>query len=830
MRVDANRLNRADGASGAFAARARRSLTALALGGLALAGFQGIGAPAGAAQPALSRAEPPGAQRGVETSIVFRGARLQDAEEVIFTGTGVQVTKITAAAGDNIIANVLIAPDAELGPREFHIRTRSGLTGMQLFSVGALPNVAEVEPNNKIEEAQKIALNVTVNGIVQGEEVDYYAFEAAEGQRINFEIEGLRLGTSVLDPQLTLFDPTGREIAAVDDTPLLGQDAAFGFVAPTAGVYRIQAREASYGGGGDNWYRLHVGTFPRPSGVFPPGGKPGQEIDAKWLGDAKTPDGKAAMPAQAGMRGLFPAVDGAVPPSGVPVRVSDLENFIEAEPNNELAAATPVTIPGAFNGVIGEPGDVDRFVFDGVKGQVFDVQLYGRRLRSPLDSVVTFMYADGRGIAADDDAVKPDSYMRITVPEDGKFALLVQDQLARGGPDFLYRLEVAPIEVGVSVVPYMPGQRDVQSLQLPIGNRMAYMLSVRRKDMGGDMKLTAENLPPGVTVELGDCPNGVGDIPVLFTADPATTSSGRLVDLVVKPADENVKVVGHMDETIEHIRILNNVPVLLHQMKALPAAVVEKAPFSIEVTEPKVPILRNGVMNLLVKATRAEGYVQPINLRMMWNPPGISSAVATIAADKTTTTLQVTAAGNAGVGDWKIAVIASAAYVDSSIEVSSQLLKLAVAEPWINIGFEKSRTDQGTETQIVGALTIAHPFEGEATVTLLGMPPSTVVEPIKITKDTTAVTYKVKVGADTPPTKYNGMVAQAVITDQGEPITLNIGGLELRVDKPLGTPAPTPPPPAADGAPAPTPAPPPAGPQRGDRKPAKGIAPFNRAG
>ncbi len=42
----------------------------------------------------------------------------------------------------------------------------------------------------------------------------------------------------------------------------------------------------------------------------------------------------------------------------------------------------------ALNGVIEKPGDVDQFVFKATKGQVFDIQCYARRIRSPLDSVM----------------------------------------------------------------------------------------------------------------------------------------------------------------------------------------------------------------------------------------------------------------------------------------------------------------------------------------------------------------------------------------------------------------------------------------------------------
>ena len=37
-------------------------------------------------------------------------------------------------------------------------------------------------------------MNVTVNGVADNEDVDYYVVQAKKGERISVEVEGLRLG------------------------------------------------------------------------------------------------------------------------------------------------------------------------------------------------------------------------------------------------------------------------------------------------------------------------------------------------------------------------------------------------------------------------------------------------------------------------------------------------------------------------------------------------------------------------------------------------------------------------------------------------------------
>ena len=70
---------------------------------------------------------------------------------------------------------------------------------------------------------------------------------------------------------------------------MVWQDAAISAVVPQDGSYLIEVRESSFGGSDRCRYRLHVGTFPRPLAVFPPGGRPGESLEVRWLGDAAGP-------------------------------------------------------------------------------------------------------------------------------------------------------------------------------------------------------------------------------------------------------------------------------------------------------------------------------------------------------------------------------------------------------------------------------------------------------------------------------------------------------------------------------------------------------------
>jgi hypothetical protein len=364
-----------------------------------------------AASPSLGSIAPYAGQRGTEIDVSFNGARLADAQEILFFEPGISTLSLEAGQDITVKARLSIAADCQLGNHAVRVRTASGISELRTFSVGALAEVAEAEPNSEFEAPQAISLDSTVNGVVQNEDVDYFAVEAKKGERITAEIEGLRLGMTFFDPYVGILDAKRFELARSDDAPLVNQDCMCSIVAPEDGTYIIEARETSFAGNGSCLYRLHVGRYPRPTAVLPFGGKPGESLDVQWLGDVTGPRGeKITLPAEASDEfAIFARDDHGVSPSAVPFRLVDLNSVMEAEPNQTPETATACEAPIAANGVIGEPGDVDCFKFPATKGQVFDVRVLARQFGSPLDSVLNVNRIGGAGVAGNDDSGGPDS-------------------------------------------------------------------------------------------------------------------------------------------------------------------------------------------------------------------------------------------------------------------------------------------------------------------------------------------------------------------------------------------------------------------------------------
>jgi len=763
-----------------------------------------------AASPSLGSITPYGAQRGTEVDVNFNGARLADAQEVYFYDPGITVTKLEATE-TAVKTKLKIAPDCRLGVHAMRVRAATGTSELRLFYVGALPTVSEVEPNNDFAAPQKIALDSTVAGVTENEDVDYFVVEAKKGERITAEIEGIRLGYAFFDPYVAILDMRRFELAASDDSALVRQDAIASVIAPEDGKYIIQVRETAYGGSGACTYRLHVGRFPRPRATLPAGGKPGEALDIRWLGDVTGERvEKITLPAATPQRfGLFAQDDKGIAPSPNVFRLGDLPNLLEVEPNNDAAKATVFTAPAALGGVISQPGDVDGFKFAAKKGEQYEVRVLARGIRSPLDPVLNIVRAsNGAGVTSNDDSGGPDCYVRLAVPEDDQYVILVNDHLGKGGVDYAYRVEITPVKPRLVMgLPERSQFVDV-TIDVPQGNRTAILVSASRADFGGDLTIDVKDMPAGVTLETDKMPANQTTVPVLFTAAPGAALSGRLADVVGVTADPNQKIEGHLEQMTSLVRGQNNINVWTHTEERMAMSVTAEAPFKIEVVEPKVPLVRDGSMDLKIRATRKEGFIAPIAVYMLYNPPGVGSSGSIVIPEKTTeVVIPLTANGAAEVRAWKIAVMGSATVGNGNVLVSSQLAKLDVAEPFVAFAYGAAAVEQGKETEVVVKVTKNKDFEGAAKVELLGLPNEVTTQPLEITKDTPEVIFKVKSTANSPVGKHKTLLARAVITASGEPITHMLGTGELRIDAPL-PPKPMAPAVAAAPAAAATPAPP----------------------
>jgi hypothetical protein len=763
--------------------------------------------PALAVSPTVRLIQPVGGQRGTEVTVMLTGQRLTDIQEILFYQPGITVTKIVGGKDAQAIATFKIAPSAELGLHDFRVRTATGISSLKTFSVGSLRDVAEVEPNNDFARPQKVNINVTVNGLAGNEDIDYYEVQAKKGERITAEVEGIRLGLTLFDPYVAILNPKRFELASSDDNALTWQDCFVSLVAPEDGPYIIAVREAAFAGNSQCLYRLHVGNFPRPTATLPSGGKLGEHLRIRWIGDVLgETTTEIDLPGHADRDfGLLAHDSSGYAPYPNIFRLSSFGNTIEAEPNDTHDRATPFTPPVALNGVIEKPGDVDSFTFHAKKGQTYDIRVFARQIRSPLDPVIRLFAKSAGQVAANDDSVGPDSYIRFNAPRDGDFVIALSDHLKKGGPEYTYRVEISSATPRLELSTPNESLRrgtSVMALSVPKGNRQAILIQASREGFSGALTLSAENLPPGVTVESDEMSASNSVIPVLFHADAKAPVGARLANVVGRPTDSSKQVPSEFSSTAELVLGQNNVPFWTRTVESLAVSVAEEAPFSVAIAEPKVPIVRGGSMDLKVVVTRKPGFTAPIAIALPWNPPGIASKAGIIIPEKATeAVIPMSAAGGAELKTWRIVV--NGTYIEpppavpgaqqqqrrgnrgGRLIVSSEFARLTVAPQFLTLKFQAASAEQGKEVDLIVNVNKSTDFLGAAKLTLIGLPNKATTDPVIITSSDTKAVFHLKIDAKTPPGDSKSLFCQAVIMKDGEPIVHNLGTGRLRVDPPL---------------------------------------------
>ena len=131
-----------------------------------------------------------------------------------------------------------------------------------------------------------------------------------------------------------------------------------------------------------------------------------------------------------------------MPTNDLPYEVGTLPELTETGAEQQVQrSAQPIKLPQVINGRIDKPGDFDTYRFEGKAGQQLIAEVTGRRLQSPIDSLIRLTDDTGETLAWNDDRMDKDghlhlgtgllthhadSYLHATLPSDGPW--FVTDQ------------------------------------------------------------------------------------------------------------------------------------------------------------------------------------------------------------------------------------------------------------------------------------------------------------------------------------------------------------------------------------------------------------------
>jgi len=466
--------------------------------------------------PRLLSATPMGAQVGTSQEITLTGENLDLGGELLFSNPHISASRIMQEDGtpDPLRYRLTISADCQPGLCEMRVMTRLGISSSRIFVIGDLPEVLQEAGNTAVEKAMTLQLNTICNARVTARNIDFYSFHAEAGQRLLIHCDA-RGVESKLQPVMTVASTAGV------DLKVERQGGPIDFLVPETGEYRIRIHDLTYKGGQEFHYRLRLQSLQDDSAI-------------------------PRFPAITDVRGF------SWPPQNLP----DSPAHHELEPNGPdqpQQIALPCDLAGAF----AQAADVDAFEFEASAGDVWWVEVASERLGRPTDPAVLVRQlteVDGKIVAKDiaefndiPSPMKPSSngysydgppynggsadlIGRLEIPQDGRYQLQVSDLFGgtRTDPQNVYRLiirEAAPDFALCAWGLHMElrnGDRNAISKPLALrgGATVAMeVVIVRRDGFDAPVRLTARDLPEGVTAAGLQIPAGQNRGIMLFTAD-----------------------------------------------------------------------------------------------------------------------------------------------------------------------------------------------------------------------------------------------------------------------------------------------------------------------
>jgi hypothetical protein len=498
--------------------------------------------------PMITHVHPVAVQRGKTAEVVVDGQmNFFGAYKALFEGAGLTAEIIPQKAPApmppqppllrNTKLKVTVAADAAVGVREFRIATELGISSVGQLVIVDDPVVIEAAANNVVAQAQPVALPCVIAGKIEAvEDVDFYKFEAKEGQTLTFEMLCARIQDKIHDlqkhakPMLTLYDAGGRELAA-NDTYFFA-DPLLSYTIPKAGTYYLQVRESTYDGDPRWVYAIIATDKPYATHVYPMAGNPGQKLDLEPIGSAKLVQAKTpfVVPKDLGIREIQLDVKG-VKTNPATFIVSALPQCLEQDGNDDPAKATRVTLPAGINGRIEKRRDMDHFVFKATKGKVVRFELKARRfgtlLNSSLHGVLDVMNVKGATIASSDVTHGQEAAVSFTPPSDEDFIVRVRDLNSKGGESFVYYLEAD------HPLPDFTLRCDPDKAMIGPGSSAAWYVHVNRLNgFTGAVKVEIKGLPKDITASPLTIPPSMKEGMMVLTADAKAQLQASFVEIV----------------------------------------------------------------------------------------------------------------------------------------------------------------------------------------------------------------------------------------------------------------------------------------------------------
>ena len=583
---------------------------------------------------------------------------------------------------------------------------------------------------------------------------------------------------------------------------------------PSDGRYILQVRDTAYGGGPTSTYALLVGDFPRPRGIFPPGGQAGKDVRLRLLEADADAVIQVKLPADSGpWWDYYPRLEGSTAPTPTPLRVRPYSCVDEADPAEAALPRAdqikPQDWPVAFHGVLARPGDVDAFAVSARAGEEMQVEVFAERIGSPLDSIIEIYDPSGNMIGRNDDDASHDSRIVFKAETEGAYRIEISDKRHEGGSAFLYRIEVEHPQPALEV--FLPGpvrkSQARQVIAVPRGNRVTAHLGVRRDGFDAPVKLELTGSPKGVSLDVKDVQAGIYLTPIVIEAAADAPLGATLVSVMGSATTPGGSVRGGFKQTVDLIPATGDSSYQSVTVDRLAVVVTEEAPYRVSLSLPNVSLVPDGAIEVVATVERANKFAEPLEVTLPYLPPGVEmEGPIVLSPTESRAVFRLCARPDADLVSWRLAaevkiapprlnrhamtlalqntINATAggtgghrrrAPVETAPEVASKFVPIELSAASISGHFEPSTVEQCKTVVVTLDLDMSSPLMGPMEATLEGLPPRASAKPVNLTPGARRLEFPVTVPATTPIGEHESLVCRLKGEIDGQVLVYQVG-------------------------------------------------------
>ena len=161
-------------------------------------------------------------------------------------------------------------------------------------------------------------------------------------------------------------------------------------------------------------------------------------------------------------------------------------------------------------------------------------------------------------------------------------------------------------------------------------------------------------------------------------------------------------------------------------------------------------------MSLVVRVQRAKDYKEAIKVKIPWTPPGVGAPTRSHHSLPTKTKIIIPINANSEARMPAAGPSSSPAKPKQKRATSASPAPsspFTVAEPFLNGSIDLATTEVGKNVTLLCELETLQPFDGQAQLTLGGLPHGVTAQPVSIKANDKSVKIPLKVPADVKPGK-----------------------------------------------------------------------------